>query len=75
MEKSSNSQLPDIGNNSKEVATGFFDAMVNQLCMMTIVVILIVAFLIIRNNNKHQEKMEEIRMRQFKNLKGENDDN
>jgi hypothetical protein len=75
LEKFNNSQLPDIGNNTKEVATGFFNAMIDEPCMMTIVVILIISLLIIRSNNKHQEKMEEIRMKQFKQIKGGNGDN
>ena len=67
--------IPDVGQNTAEISNNLINAMSKEPCYLAIIVIFIICWLIIRSNNKHQEKMEIIRIKQSKNIKGVDNDN
>lgn len=70
MADNKNSTLPDIGDNTKEVAQSLIEALGVDPCLLSIIAVFVISLLIIMANNRHQQKMEEIRMKQFKELNG-----
>jgi len=50
----------------KEIFEKLIDALSAEPCYLAIVSAMIVSYFIINNNNKHLQKMEEIRISQFK---------